>query len=312
MNNLRHRSTRAARRITALLLAIAAAVSLLPLSGCSGGGWEGEWNRTGDSTFARAEMSIYNVKAGGFTFDITLYNGNIAGELTGMTASFTDSSKTSARCSIPQDPRAYITFGMDEYGALDVVYGYEIPRSDPEQSLDSIYGNQLPDDDLLGITETEMFGFSAEAHLTGHYVKGEVTYINQTLYDAGILSRDENERIESLMTDASYMRLLDCFQTWRISNGNDNSVGYEEHDRKNNHEDEIGGYVYYGSNTMQEYAAIFIIYDDGTASVVVTFTDSTPVYYSSNAIYKDGSLTPLPIKEWLEDYNDEQKKLAAQ
>lgn len=286
---------RTSRRFTAFLLAAVLFALLLPMGGCSKNKWEGEWNRTGDSTFTRAIMTITNAGGSDFDFSITLYNGNVAGQVTNLTATYNDSSKTSAHCVVP-DTRAYIDFTMDEYGALDVTYGY-----------------QIFSETAVGLIESELFGFEQPAYITGHYQRGEVSYLNDTLYDAGILTQEEDQMVRKLMIDSSYERLLDCFQTWKISNGTENpeEKGYDPHSKKNRHEDEIGAYVYYGSNTMQEYAAMIIIYDDGTVSVVVSMTDSAPIYYSNNSIYKDGSLTPLPVKEWLEDYNKEQEKIAA-
>lgn len=295
----------ALRRVLAAAAAALVLVMLLPLSGCAGDDWEGSWNRTGDATYSRAEMTITDAGGSGFDFTITLYNGNEVGKVTGYEAVYNDSSKTSAHCAIP-DTRAYIDFSLDEYGEIDVTYGY----INYVIGYDKDYGYEIYS---TGLIESEIFGFAAPAYVTGHYQRGEVEYVNQTLYDAGILTAEEDKRISDLMTDSSYMRLMDCFQTWKISNGNENTEekGYDPHSKKNRHEDEIGAYVYYGSNTMQEYAAMVIIYDDGTASVVVSMLDSAPVYYSSNAIYKDGSLTPLPVQDWLKAYNKEQESIAA-
>lgn len=312
MNTERNKEARpgraAAGRIAAAVMAFVMIVLLIPVGGCASGDWEGSWTRTGDATYARAEMTITGAGGSSFEFSFKLYNGNLAGEIDGLTARYNDSSKKSARCSIP-DTRAYIDFEMDEHGDINVIYGYESTRSPSDSDLNIMHMGK----DALGIIESELFGFDAPAYVTGNYTKGEVEYINDTLQQAGILSAEEDERVRTLMTNSNYRRLLDCFQNWKVSNGKENasSEDYDPHDRKFSHEDEIGGYVFYGSNTMQEYAGIIIIYDDGTASVVVSLTDGAPVYYSSNAIYKDGSLTPLPIKNWLEAYNKEQEKLQA-
>jgi len=294
---------RAACRFAAAALTLV--LLLLPLSGCAKDNWEGEWNRTGDATYSRAEMTITDAGGSGFEFSITLYNGGVVGQVTGLSATYDDSSKLSARCTVP-NTRAYIDFVMDEYGNLDVTYGYV----NNVIGYDPTYGYPIYS---TGLIESEIFGFTAPAYITGHYERGEITYLNQTLYDAAILTAEEDERVRDLMPDSMYMRLMDCFQIWKISNGreNVNDSDYDPHSKKGKHEDEIGAYVYYGSNTMQEYAAMVIIYDDGTASVVVSTIDSDPVYYSSNAIYKDGSLTPLPVQDWLENYNKEQSAIAA-
>ncbi len=283
------------RRITALLLAVLMTALLLPAGGCARNDWEGSWERTGDATYSRALLTISEAGGKDFVFSMTLYNGNVAGEIKELKAEYTDSAKTTARCTM-ENARAHIDFYLDEYGDIDVVYGYDVFE-----------------EGAIGIIESELFGFEAPAYITGHYTKGEVEYINGSLSQAGILSIEEDERVSSLMTKANYKRLLDCFQTWKISNGEEDTAAgdYDPHSRKNRHEDEIGGYVFYGSNTMQEHAAVIVIYDDGTASVVVSLVDGAPVYYSSNAIYKDGSLTPLPIKKWLEQYNKEQEDIKA-
>ena len=298
----------AAARIISALMAVVMIVLLIPAGGCASSDWEGSWTRTGDATYARAEMTITGAGGSSFDFSFKLYNGNLAGEIDGLSARYNDSSKKSARCSIP-DTRAYIDFELDEYGDINVIYGYESTRSPSDSDLNIMHFGK----DALGVIESELFGFEATAYVTGNYTKGEVEFINDSLSQAGILDAEEDERVRTLMTESNYRRLLDCFQNWKVSNGkeNVNDKNYDPHDRKFSHEDEIGGYVFYGSNTMQEYAGIIIIYDDGTASVVVSLTDGAPVYYSSNAIYKDGSLTPLPIKNWLEAYNKEQEKLAA-
>lgn len=283
------------RRCIAFLMAAVTLLLMLSMTGCAANDWEGSWTRTGDATYARAEMTITEAGGRDFVFSITMYNGNVAGRLTDMTARYTDSGKTTARCTIPET-RAYIDFALDDYGNIDVTYGYEVLS-----------------ENTIGIIESELFGFDAPAYVTGHYTRDEVEYLNSNLYQAGILSAEEDERVRTMMTDSNYLRLLDCFQLWKVSNGKEdvNEKGYDPHSRKNRHEDEIGGYVIYGSNTMQDHAAIIIVYDDGTASVVVTFEDGAPIYYSSNAIYKDGSLTPLPIKKWLEEYHKEQENLLA-
>ena len=300
-HHLIHR--RSISRMLSAALATFLMVMLLPVCGCAKDDWEGEWTRTGDSSFTRAEMTITGAGGSSFDFTISLYNGNLVGQVTDMSAEYDDSSKRSARCVIP-DTRAYIDFVMDDYGGLDVIYGYTLPAMEPDPN------NINPQ--YTGVIDSELFGFEETVYITGHYERGDVEYINQTLYSAGILTLEEDDRVRDLMPDNVYMRLADCFQTWKISNGEENEEdkSYDPHSKKDKHEDEIGAYVYYGSNTMQEYAAMIIIYDDGTASAVVSMIDSAPIYYSSNAIYKDGSLTPLPVQHWLAMYNAEQEALA--
>ncbi len=321
------------RRMTAFALAALMTILLLPMTGCAANDWEGTWHRTGDATYSRAEMTISDAGGSDFVFSVILYNGNVAGQVTELSARYTDSDKRSARCTIPET-KAHIDFSLDSYGNIDMIYGYDISYVSTYETVDTFIPDPrsfiafYPDEYIripiqyekevvtaanVGIIESELFDFEAPAYVTGHYTRDEVEYINSSLYQAGILTAEEDERVRSLMTEGNYFRLLDCFQTWKISNGKESVIAddYDPHERKDRHEDEIGGYVFYGSNTMQEQAAIIIVYDDGTASVVVSLLDDAPVYYSSNAIYKDGSLTPLPIKRWLEDYHKEQEKMLA-
>lgn len=283
---------RAGGRIAALLAALSLLALLLPgLGGCAPGDWEGEWNRTGDATYSRAVLTISNAGGGGFDFSMVLYNGNVAGELNDMQAKYTDSSKTAARCSIPNS-RVYIDFKLNENGSLDVEYG-----------------NDLYSEQSLGVIESEQFGFAASAFISGRFVRGKTEYLNATLYDAGVFSPDEDARVRAVMTESGYARLLDCFQTWELIDDDYKDKDKNEISNPTKHSDEIGGYVYYGSNTMQKYAAIIILYDDGTVSVVVSLTDGSLVYFSDNAIYLDGSITPMPITGWMKLYDAEQTKL---
>ncbi|MBQ9994501.1 MAG: hypothetical protein IJP17_07300 [Clostridia bacterium] len=273
------------KRIISLLLALALMTAMCAtLSGCASRKWEGKWNRTGDATYTRAELSITDVGARGFTFSMTLYNGNIAGQLTDLYALFTNQSHTEAQYDVP-DTRAYISFTLNEGGDMDVLfYDSSVGFTETESNF---YSDSAS-------TEMTIFGFEELAFITGNFQKGEVSYINDTFFATGMLTIQEDALVRNLMGDETYRRCLDCFQIW--------TVGDEENSGA--HDDEIGGFVYYGSNTMQQYAAIIIIYDDGTASVAVSMPDGSLVYYSDNSIYGDGTVTPLPITRWIEKYND--------
>lgn len=273
-----------ARQIISLALALLVIASLFSMSGCAAGDWNGTWNRTGDATFSRAILEISDAGGSGFTFSLTLYNGNIAGELKNMTAVYTDSSKDGARCDI-DGSFAYIELTLNEDGTMEVYFG-----------------NDLPGENSVGVIESDLWGFVAPAFISGHFERGKVEYINSSLASAGILDEQADSAVRRLMTDNQYERLLDCFQICNVGS----EKGSGEHD------DEIGGFVYYGSNTMQKYAAIMIIYDDGTVSVVVSSLDGSLKYFSDNSIYKDGSITPLPVTKWMKNYDAERDLAAAQ
>ena len=273
------------KRITAVLVAAVMVMLLLPASGCVKTDWKGEWNRKGDATFSRAEMTITDVNASGFVFSMTLYNGNVAGRLTRLRAQFTDRAKREAVYDVPET-RASITFTLNSVGDMEVVFhdssvNFTETESTPHTSSASM--------------ETSVFGFDALVYITGEYTRDEVEYINYNMHDMGILEQSQSEALSDLMPEDVYIRCLDCFQLW--------NVGDMENSGK--HNDEIGGYVYYGSNTMQTYAAIIIAFDDGSVCAAVSQRDGSIVYYSNNHIYSSGELTPLPVQKWIELYNGE-------
>ena len=274
------------RRIISALLSAALLILSIPcLSGCARSDWEGTWNRTGDATFSRAIMTISDVNSKGFTFSMILYNGNIAGRLDPLFASFTNASKTEAEYEIP-DPRASITFPLNEKNDMDVIF-YDNAVTYTE-TPDSYYSTSAS-------TEYTVLGFEQPAFITGNFYRGKVTYLNQTLHEAGILDEQHSEAVEKLLPDEMMTRCLDCFQLWTVG----------DYDNSGKHDDQIGGFVYYGSNTMQKFGAIIIAYDDETVSVAIIKNDGSVVYYSNNSIYGSGEVLPLPIKKWIEDYNHE-------
>ncbi|MBE6752856.1 MAG: hypothetical protein E7559_00630 [Ruminococcaceae bacterium] len=278
------------RRVLSAVLAMVLLLAVLPATGCVKDDWEGTWNRTGDSTFSRAILRIRDVNNKGFTFSMTLYNGNIAGRLTQLRAAFIDRAGKVAEYEVP-DSRATITFTLNEKGDMDVLF-YDEAVSFTETE-DNPYSSSSS-------METTVFGFDALVFITGQFTRGEVEYINGNLYEAGVLNEEQSAALQEMMPDEVHTRLLDCFQLWEVVP--------PKPDLNNDHDDEIGGYVYHGSNTMQKYAAIVIAFDDGSVCAAVSKTDGSIVYYSNNHIYTDGQLTPLPVNKWIQLYNAEINK----
>ena len=242
---------------------------LLPLSGCMDSTWEGQWNRTGDATYNRGVVDIYDYTREGFTFDITIYNGNIAGQVKGKKAFFDNAEKTKASWGIPGYAMAYIKFELSEdYQDLDVIFDYNNTEE----------------------TEIELLGFGNGAFITGRFNKGKVEYMNSSLYSEGVVDKGYDERLQRMTSDEVYMRLQDCFQSYTTKRN-----------------DEIGGEIYYGENNMQKDTAAMICFDDGTVSVVITMESGKLLYFSDNAIYDDVMLA-YPLANWVDDYKEAHKK----
>ena len=267
---------RLAARILAAAMLLAAVGGLL--TGCASGKWQGEWNRTGDATYSRAVLEIFNVSRKGFSFDLTLYNGNVVGELEDCQALFLDRACTKAVYDV-DNTYASITFEMNEKGELEVLYMGGTTASNY-------------------VIEAELFDFSAPAYITGNFVRGDTTYLNSSFAAIGMLSDDADEMVHHIMPQEMYDRCLDCFQFWEQGLTKTGSA----------HDDDIGGFVYYGWNQMQDKAAVIIIFDDDSVAVVLSRTDGSLVYYCDNHIYGTGEVYPLPIKVWMEEYYEAQKK----
>ncbi len=265
-----------AARILAAAMLMAAVCGLF--TGCASGKWQGKWNRTGDATYSRAELEIYDVTRKGFTFDLTLYNGNVVGELENCPALFMDRACTEAVYDVP-NTFASITFEMNEKDELEVLY---------------MGGTKVSN----YVVETEMFGFAAPAYITGNFVRGETTYLNSSFYATGMLSAEADEMVNRIMPQDVYNRCLDCFQYWEQGLTKTGSA----------HDDEIGGFVYYGWNQMQEQGGVIIIFDDNSVAVILSRADGSLVYYSDNHIYGTGEVYPLQIQIWMEEYYEAQKK----
>lgn len=276
------------KRLAARLLAAVMALTLIAglFTGCASGKWKGEWNRTGDATYSRAEMRIYDVDRKGFTFDLLLYNGNVVGRLEALQAFFVDRSCTEAVYEVPNS-HASITFSLNEKNEVDVLY-----------MGGTSAGNY--------IIEQQMFGFEAEAYITGNFVRGETSYLNSSFVDIGMLTEDEDALVRKIMPEDMYERCRDCFQYWEKweETKKNSKTGLIEKTGKT-HDDDIGGFIYYGKNRMQEKAGIIIIFDDGTVAIVVSRDDGSLVYYCDNHIYGSGEVYPLPITIWMEEYYGE-------
>jgi len=209
-----------------------------------------------------------------------LYNGNVVGELTDCKALFLDRGCTQAVYDVA-DSYASITFELNKKGEIEVLY----------------MGGTTATNYVI---EADMFDFAAPAYITGNFVRGETTYINYSFEATGMLSAHADKMVNDIMPEEIYERCLDCFQYWQIGSEKDKTLG--------KHDDEIGGFVYYGWNQMQELAAVIIIFDDDTVAVVLSRADGSLVYYCNNHIYGTGDVYPLPIKRWMEEYYEEQKK----
>jgi len=254
-------------KITSLVLAVLVMLTLLPMTGCAGDVWEGEWNRTGDATYNRGVLDITEYSRDGITFTLTVYNGNIAGQLINEKAEFVNNEKTEARYYVPDGFGAYIQFLMDE----------------SETFMDVIYTSSM-------YTEMEVMGFAEGGFITGRYDKGDVEYLNYSLYDMGIIEKSYDDQLRKMMSADNYTRLLDCYQSFEVKRNN-----------------EIGGFIYYGSNSMQTHTAAMICFDDGSVSVVISREKASMLYFTNNRIY-DSSMLAYPLDNWIEEYELEKEK----
>lgn len=247
-----------------LLLMLAAVLTLSCSCSESTGRWNGEWNREGDSTFSRANITIYDVDSSGFYFSVEIHNGNTVADSVGLRALFRGKGHNYATFEIA-DTDAYIAFTLED-GSLAVEYN-------SKQCL-----------------QWEVIeGFSYGANIEGIYVRGEVEYLNTSLSQMGVFTEAEDEMISNALTADQYARLMDCFQMWST-------------DRNNND----GAEVYYGKMTGNDYAAVVLLYDDGTYSMVISEDGSNNMsYLTNNGLYTaDLGAYPESIQQWLEDYEE--------
>lgn len=267
-----------------VLAAVVCTVILLASCGSAGGrkasDWRGTWYREGDAAFSRCYAEIKNVNKEGFDFSITVYNGNKAGELTNCHAEF----EGNTAYYYAEDPRSYIEFFFDE---ID------------DSKINIIF---CTTGDYVEWTAFE--GFEENAQITGIFSREE-SYVNDSLYSLGILSKGCDDTLQRLMGDSVYFRLLSCFQNYTSERSETKGANtpYEYGGAIHMH-DGIGGTIYYGSMSNQQYAACVIEYDDGSVSAAVSLENGSLAYYSDNWVYEENQ--PYPIIMWVENYTKEQ------
>ncbi len=132
-------------------------------------------------------------------------------------------------------------------------------------------------------------GFSYGANIEGIYLCGDVEYLNTSLSQMEVLTEEQDEMISNALTKDQYARLMDCFQMWRVERNNND-----------------GAYVYYGMVTGNEYAAVLLLYDDGTYSMIISEDGTENMsYLTNNGIYTaDLGAYPESIQQWIEDYQE--------
>ena len=218
------------KRVISVLFITICIFLLFALTGCSSRTWEGTWQRTGDSTFSRADITVKDVDSGGFTFSLRVYNGNLAGRLDDVYAEFYNDDKTAARYYVPNSD-FFIDLSMDG-GYMNVYF-----------NSDS-YENYV-DEENVGVavimTEETVLGFAEGGYVAGQYTRDGVEYLNDSLVTMGVCEEKYDSQLADMMTEDMYMRMMDCFQQYETIR-----------------HDDIGGYITYGSNSLQEYAAALI------------------------------------------------------
>lgn len=266
--------------ITVVVCAIIVLASCVSAGGRKVSDWSGTWYREGDAAFSRCYVEIKNVNKEGFDFNLTVYNGNKAGELNDCHAVFDGNTAY----YYAEDPRNYIEFFFDE---------------EDNAKIDIIFCTSGDD-----VEWTAFEGFEQNAQITGIYSREE-SYITNSLYELGVLSKSCDDNLQRLMGDTVYFRLLACFQNYTSerSDATGANTPYEYGGAVHMH-DGIGGTIYYGSMVNQQYAACVIEYDDGSVSAAVSLEDGSLAYYSDNWVYEDTQ--PYPILVWVENYTKEQ------
>ncbi len=247
--------------------------------GKSASSWNGTWYREGESPFCRCYVEISDAGSSGFSFTLTAYNGSVVSTITDGYAEFDGE----IAYYYAEDPRSYVEFFFDESetSKLDIIFvttGEQVEWT----AFDDFYEN---------------------TYITGIFSREE-SYINDSLYEMGILSSASDNTLNKLMGDTMYFRLVCCFQTYTSeeSEPTGTNAPYEYGGVIHLH-DGIGGTIYYGSMNGQQYAACVIDFDDGTVSAVVSSEDGSLSYYSNNSIYSDSQ--PYPILVWMESYTAE-------
>ena len=273
--------------------------------GRSASDWKGTWYREGDSPFSRCYVEISNVSGEGFDFSLTVYNGNKAGEMIDCHAIFQKkvNEYIAQETDFDEDNAAFFKENSPEDSGYAAYYYAEDPRSYIEFAFDESEEDKL---DVSFVTTgdytewTAFEGFQENAQITGIFSHKE-EYINNNLYDMGVLSKKCDDNLQKMMGDDVYFRLCCCFQihTSVRSEATGSNLPYEYGGSIHMH-DGVGGTIHYGSMVNQEYAACVIEFDDGSVSAAVSFEDEAPSYYSNNWVYEKDH--PYPITVWLEQY----------
>ena len=312
-------SAAAIRRLRAGMISLAAILLLLLsavlLSACGSAGgrsasdWKGTWYREGDSPFSRCYVEISNVSREGFDFNLTVYNGNKAGEMINCHAVFQKKVNEYIQqdTDFDEDNAAFFKENIPSDAGYAAYYYAEDPRSCIEFAFDESDEDKL---DISFITTgdytewTAFENFQENAQITGIFSHKE-EYINSTLYEMGVLNKKTDDSLQKMMGDDVYFRLLCCFQihTAERSDATGSNLPYEYGGAIHMH-DGVGGTIHYGSMVNQEYAACIIEFDDGSVSAAVSFENDAPSYYSNNWVYEKEH--PYPITIWLEQYASSQ------
>lgn len=315
MKNTRftHRCRGEAWRVCFHILAAMSLVLLMSalLTSCGSAGgrsasdWKGMWYREGDSPFSRCYAEISNVSSEGFDFSLTVYNGNKAGEMVNCHAVFQKKVNEYIQqdTDFDEDNAAFFKENVPEDSGYAAYYFAEDPRSYIEFAFDESDKDKL---DISFVTTgnytewTAFEGFQENAQITGIFSHKE-EYINDSLYEMGVLSRKCDDNLQKMMGDDVYFRLLCCFQIHREerSEPTGSNLPYEYGGTIHMH-DGLGGTIHYGSMVNQQYGACIIEYDDGTVSAAVSFENEAPSYYSNNKVYEKEH--PYIITMWLEQY----------
>ncbi len=269
--------------------------------------WKGTWYREGDSPFSRCYAEISNVSGEGFDFTLVVYNGNKAGELTDCHAKFEKkvNEYIPQETDFDEDNAAFFKETVSADTGYAAYYYAEDPRSYIEFCFDETETDKL---NISFVTTgdyvewTAFEGFQENSQITGIYSHKE-SYINDSLYEMGVLSKKSDDSLRKLMGQDVYFRLLCCFQMHNDvrSDTTGGNLPYEYEGSVHMH-DGIGGTIHYGSMVNQPYAACVIEFDDGSVSAAISFENESPSYYSNNWVYETDH--PYPIIIWLEKYSE--------
>lgn len=253
-------------KAVAVLVAVIAVIIVICAVSCTGKqsitNWNGEWNREGDATYSRSELTIYDTDNSGFYFDISVYNGNRAGHAENLRAEFRGDRQT-ATYEI-KDTDAYIEFVMDEEGSLMVEFF----------SVSSVESDVIE-------------GFGYGAYLSGIYAKGEVEYLFSSLSEMEVLPEERDNILRKAIDEAQYLRLLDCFQTH--STARSDIVAADIYYGMVTGDDYAAILLFYDDNSFS-----MIISADGDYNM--TYITNNNLYTADLGAY------PEPIQEWLEDF----------